>query len=259
MGKVCRMTKLKNQYVFHSISELINELDNSQEFDDRGTSSEREEDRDWCDTASYEEARMYMLEGRIYDDVMKDIEKYKTKGTATRSASRLSVAGHQVVVPLYLQGVPTSMITKKRVIDNKIVTIIYNCQTPWHVESDEIMKTTTELFKNIMSLESQGYRVNLWVVEVNSDYDGKFGFGLRLKTDRETFNIKKTMFPLVSSSFLRRISFRVKERLYKSWIGGGYGNASYDAELVDRFVKKNLGIHKYEAWNYEGKKEQYNG
>lgn len=253
------MKQLKNQYVFHSINELINELDNAKEIDYRNEVSDEERDSGWCDTTSYEEARMYMLEGRIYDDVMKDIEKYKTKGTATKSRNQLSVVGHQVVVPLYLQGVPNNMITKKRVIDNKIVTIIYECSTPWHVDSDEIMKTTTELFKNIMSLESQGYRVNLWIIEVNNDYDGKFGFGLRLKTDRETFNIKKIMFPLISSSFIRRIGFRVKERLYKDWIGHGYGEASYDAELVDKFVKRNLGIHKYEPWNYKGKQEPYNG
>ena len=67
-------------------------------------------------------------------------------------------------------------------------------------------------------------------------------------------NIKKMCFPLVSSSFLRRIGFRIKERLYKDWIGSGYGCGIFNYNEYDRFIKKYLKVRNYEIWNYQGKK-----
>ena len=97
---------------------------------------------------------------------------------------------------------------------------------------------------------AKNYRVNLYVVECNN---GRFGYALKLKTDRETLNIKKMCFPLISSSFLRRIGFRIKERLYKDWIGYGYGSGLFDYQEYDRFIKHYLKVRNYEIWNYKGK------
>ena len=241
-----------NYLIFNSIHELVEDLDNSKDLD-RDDSSDDRRSSDWCDTDSYEEAKMYLTQGRLYDDLGADIEKYRTKGTATKRSAEMSVQGHTVVVPLYLQGIPNNMITNKKKINNKIITIIYSPQAPHYVSNDELIKGATKLFKNIVSLESEGYRVNLYVVECNND---KFGYALKLKTDRETLNIKKMCFPLVSSSFLRRIGFRIKERLYKDWIGCGYGSGIFDYNEYDRFIKKYLKVRNYEIWNYQGKKSK---
>ena len=238
-----------NYLVFNSISELVEKLDNSTDLG-RSNSSDEERSGRWCDTSSYEEARMYLTQGRLYDDLGADIDKYRTKGTATKRSPEMSVVGHTVVVPLYLQGLPNNMITNKRKINNKIITIIYSPQAPHYVSNDDLIKGAVKLFKNIVSLESEGYRVNLYVVECNDD---EFGYALKLKTDRETLNIKKMCFPLVSSSFLRRIGFRIKERLYKNWIGGGYGSGMFNYNEYDRFIKKYLKVRNYEIWNYRGK------
>lgn len=238
---------------FNSISELMNELDNAPEIDERGTaSSDTDRGSDWCDTKTYEEAHDAMLFGKMYDNLSTDLNKYKTSGSKEKNNNYLDVVGYNVVVPLAIQNVPNCMINKKRTINNKIVTILYNCSVPAHVSSETIMKTTTELMKNIIRLEKDGYRVNLYVCQYNSDSSG-FGYVLKLKTDRETLNIKKLCFPLVSSSFLRRIDFRIKERLFKDWIGWGYGCAIFDKEGVEKLVQKTLRIKHYECWNYEGK------
>jgi len=241
-----------NNLIFNSIAELVEKLDNSTDLG-RDDSSDDRRSSSWCDTDSYEEARMYLTQGRLYDDLGADIERYRTKGTATKRTPEMSVQGHTVVVPLYLQGIPNNMITNKRKLNNKIITIIYSPQAPHYVDNDDLIKGATKLFKNIVSLESEGYRVNLYVVEVN---DSRFGYALKLKTDRETLNIKKMCFPLVSSSFLRRIGFRIKERLYKDWIGGGYGCGVFDYNDYDNFIKKNLKIRNYEIWNYKGKQSK---
>lgn len=235
--------------VFNSIYELTDALDNSKKISSRDDSSDKRSRDDWCDTGSYEEARMCLEEGRLYDTLSADIEKYRTKGTETKRVNRLDVVGHNVVVPLYLQGIPQCMITNKKVINNKIITIFYSPQAPHYVNQQDLINGATKLFKNIISLEEQGYRVNLYVIECQ---DG-FGWCVKLKSDRETLNIKKMCFPLVSSSMLRRIGFRIKERLYKHWIGWGYGDGRFRYSEYDSFIKKNLKLRNYEIWNYRGK------
>lgn len=238
-----------NNLVFNSIHELVERLDNSTEISYRDNSSDSHRGGSWCDTYDYDEARMCLLQGRIYDTLGADIENYRTKGTATKRLNKLDVVGHTVVVPLYLQGIPNSMISNKRVINNKIVTIFYSPQAPHYVDQEDLINGASKLFKNIISLEEQGYRVNLYVIECQDGY----GYCIKLKTDRETLNIKKLCFPLVSSSMLRRIGFRIKERLYKDWIGGGYGSGCFSYREYDRFIQTNLRIRNYEIWNYQGK------
>ena len=245
--------KNSNYLLFNSIAELMSDLDKAPEIEGRDDSSGDHRGSDWCDTSSYEEAHDNMIAGRVYDNLTTDLNKYKTNGCKEKNNSYLDVVGFAPVVPLALQNVPLCMVNKKKTINNKIVTIVYNAATPWNVESDEIMKTTTELMKNIIQLERDGYRVNLYVSEYNDDGSG-FGYVLKLKTDRETLNIKKLCFPLVSSSFLRRIGFRIKERLYKDWIGCGYGCARFDEEGMKKLISKTIRINHYEVWNYEGKK-----
>jgi hypothetical protein len=237
---------------FESISELMKELDNAPVIPDRETASERSCDSDWCDTKTYQEAHDAIINGRMYDNIPTDLNKYRTKGCKEKNSSYLDVVGFAPVVPLALQNVPNCMVNKKKTINNKIVTIVYNCSTPCHVSSSRIMQTTAELMRNIIELEKDGYRVNLYVCEYNEN-DGGFGFVLKLKTDREILNIKKLCFPLVSSSFLRRIAFRICERLYKDWIGSGYGRATFNEEGVKKLISNTIRLQHYECWNYEGK------
>lgn len=241
-----------NQLVFNSISELIEDLDNSKDLN-RDKASNKPGNNNWCDTSSYDEARKYMLEGKLYDNIGADIDRYRTKGTTEKRINKLSIQGHTVVVPLYLQGIPNNMISNKRVINNKIITIFYSPQAPHYVDQEDLEEGAKKLFENIISLEQQGYRVNLYVIECQEGWDNNFGYCIRLKHDRETLNIKKLCFPLVSPSMLRRIGFRIKERLYKDWIGSGYGNGVFEYDHYDRFIKKNLKLRNYEIWNYKGK------
>lgn len=245
---------LNDYLLFNSIHELIERLDNAPKIENRETESERNDgNSSWCDTNSFKQACENMTNGKSYDELGDSVSDYKTNGSKEKQEQRLSVVGYNVVVPLYLQGVPNCMVTSKHVINNKIITIIYSCAVPWSVSTSEIMKTTTELMKDIISLEKKGYRVNLYIMESNDD---KVGFMLKLKTDRETLNLKKLCFPLISPSMQRRIAFRIKERLYKTDIThSGYGGAGYDKTEIETCIKKILPqLTRYEVWNYSGKK-----
>ena len=243
-----------NQLLFNSISELMGALDSAPVIHDRDNASdERDKGNDWCDTSSYQEAHDYMIAGKMYEGLSGDLNKYKTPGSKEKNKTYNDVVGYNVVVPLYLQNVPTCMVNKRKTINNKIVTIVYDAAAPHWVEQNQMIETATELMRNIIKLEKDGYRVNLYVMDYN-DNDNGYGFILKLKNDRETLNIKKLCFPLISSSFLRRIDFRIKERLYKDWIGGGYGHAGASQKEIENFIYKLLKIKRYEVWNYEGKK-----
>ena len=237
---------------FNSISELMRELDAAPSIPSRDNSSDDDRGSDWCDTHSYQEAHDYMLYGREYDGISTNLNDYKSNGHVEKNKTYLDVAGYAPVVPLALQNIPTSMINKQKTINNKIVNMVYCCSVPCGVSSKDIMKTTTELMKNIIKLEKDGYRCNLYICQYNDNGSG-FGYVLKLKTDREVLNIKKLCFPLVSSSFLRRIDFRVKERLFKDWIGSGYGYASFCRSGVENLIAKTIRLKHYECWNYEGK------
>lgn len=245
--------KNSNFLLFNSISELMEQLDNAPKIPDRYDASE-DTDRgsSWCDTSTWQEAHDAIIAGKMYDGLNGDLDKYRTNGSKEKSNQYLDVVGYNVVVPLQLQNIPTCMVNKKKTINNKIVTIIYKDDVPAGVNQDRIIENATELMRNIIKLERDGYRVNLYIMGYNSN-DSGYGFILKLKNDRETLNIKKLCFPLISSSFLRRIDFRIKERLYKDWIGGGYGHASFDREDVENFIYKMLKIHHYEVWDYTGK------
>lgn len=243
-----------NMLYFSSINDLMEALDSAPVISGRSNASSKDGDNgSWCDTASWNEAHDNMLVGKVYDDLKTDLGKYKTNGCKEQNKRFLSVEGYSVVVPLYLQGVPTCMINQKKSINNKIVNIYYECSAPWSVDGDDLVKAATNLFKKVIELEQDGYRVNLYLMEVNPDDNG-YCYIIKLKSDRETLNIKKLCFPIVSSSFLRRIGFRVKERLFKDWIGGGYGRASFTDNLVKQCVQKLTRTPHYEVWNYEGLK-----
>ena len=243
-----------NMLYFSSINDLMEALDSAPVISGRSSSSEKDgNDGSWCDTASWNEAHDAILVGKVYDGLKTDLGKYKTNGCKEQNKRFLSVEGYNVIVPLYLQGIPTCMVNQKKSINNKIVNIYYECSAPWNVSGDELVKAATNLFKKVIELEQDGYRVNLFLMEVNIDDDG-YCYIIKLKSDRETLNIKKLCFPIVSSSFLRRIGFRVKERLFKDWIGGGYGHAIFSEKLVKQCVQKLTRTQHYEVWNYEGLK-----
>ena len=120
------------------------------------------------------------------------------------------VAGYQAVVPLYLNGVPTNMLSKKQVpVKQKVITlnksICYHCG----YTTDEIIEESIKAFRIIKKLEANGYRCNLNVIVGASANDGTtFAFKIRVKNSTEKLNVSKLAFPLVHPSMMRRLYLR---------------------------------------------------
>lgn len=126
-----------------------------------------------------------------------------------------SVAGFQAIVPLYLAGVPTSMVNTKIVpVKQKVLNIVklinYNCS----IKTETIVNESIKALTVVKRLEQQGYRCNLYIGWGDS---GRHGAGreivtkIKIKSSNEKLNISKLAFPLVHPSMLRRLLFRLLE------------------------------------------------
>lgn len=126
------------------------------------------------------------------------------------------VQGYQAVVPLYINGVPTNMISRKPTkVRQKIITINKDISYSARVSTSEIIESSTKAMAIIKKLESQGYRCNfniiLGVKKTTFGSCESYTVKVRIKSANERLNISKLAFPLVHPSMLRRLFFRFIE------------------------------------------------
>lgn len=132
---------------------------------------------------------------------------------AKKSINVLSVAGYQPVVPLYLAGVPTDMVSKKLVtMKSKIINITKCVTYSAYVTTEQIVEESIKALQVVKKIEAQGYRVNLAIVLAVRGSDGtEILAKVRIKNANERLNNSKVAFPMVHPSMLRRLFFRYIE------------------------------------------------
>lgn len=164
----------------------------------------------WAGVRNYEEAEEMAIHGWKEQDDNKDIEKIfnlqDTKDEEKLVTFKNDVVGYAPVIPLVLQGLPNSMINvvKKRV-KSKILHIVYNISTCAGTSSCDILEAGLKLFKVIMKLERQGYRVRLTAMQDfsgnNANKSADFMI-LNLKSEYKPLDISNTMFPLLHPRYV---------------------------------------------------------
>lgn len=181
-----------------------------------GKCSSKDIGSSWTGTENYEEAEDLLEHGS--QDLSKKLEssygiKIKDFGTAKSQKSYYDVCGYQASVPRYLQGIPTSMVNTKKVVQKqKVVTFNkdMNYSSSWSTERmiDECAKSLAI----VKMVETAGYRVNInlvWVVRGDNEHN--VGCKIRIKNASERMNISKLAFVMAHPSMLRRILFRWME------------------------------------------------
>lgn len=137
-----------------------------------------------------------------------------------------SVAGFQPIVPLYLAGVPTNMVSQKMVpVKQKIVNITKSVSYSACVSTETIIEESVKAMQIVKKLEAMGYRVNLSIALGSIRSDRQLFSKVCIKHANEKLNVSKLAFPLVHPSMLRRLFFRFIEvcpDTTKSFVGG-YG------------------------------------
>lgn len=149
--------------------------------------------------------------------LQKRLKVEETKmATITKRKTVYGVQGYQPCVPLYLNGVPTNMITTvNKPVKQKIVILNKDVSYNALFLKDEIEEESIKAFRIIRKLESQGYRCELNVVLGTSERfksnTRAFACRVRIKSADERLNISKMAFPLIHPSMLRRLYFRFIE------------------------------------------------
>lgn len=195
----------------------------------------------WTQTESFDAAVLLMKRGWS-DMAQKLVNKLKVldKKTAMVSKRRAfnSVAGFQPIVPLYLAGVPNSMVSYKMVpVKQKVVNITKLFNYSSSVSSEEIVDESIKVLQVVRKLEAQGYSVNVNVAFGSSSGGRNIAASIRIKNANERLNISKVAFPMVHPSMLRRLMFRyieVTPNATKPYVDG-YGAPVQKSEMQEMF------------------------
>lgn len=195
----------------------------------------------WTQTESFDEAVLLMKRGWS-DMAQKLVNKLKVldkkSAMVTKRRSVNSVAGFHPIVPLYLAGVPNSMVSYKMVpVKQKVVNITKLFNYNSGVSSETIIDESIKVLQVVRKLEAQGYSVNVNVAFGSSSGGRNIAAGIRIKNANERLNISKVAFPMVHPSMLRRLMFRyieVTPNATKSYTGG-YGAPVQRSEMAEMF------------------------
>lgn len=236
---------------YNSINELVQTI-NSREQNPEITSKHSETGRfSFTGTNDYNEAENLLLHGWT-EESEKLNEMLKLKTLKEKSVKNTyDVAGFQCSVPRYLQGIPTNMINQKVVTKKqKVITITKNIAYSAHVKKETIEEESVKVLQLVNNLEKQGYRVILNVTMIVKSINGNIILcnKVRIKNANERLNLSKISFPMVHSSYLRRIMFKWTETFE-------YTTRSFDTnygtpvkcENFNNIIKNNKNDNEYFA------------
>ena len=158
-----------------------------------------------------------------------------------KSVNQLSVSGYQAIVPLYLNGVPQNMVSKKMVpVKQKVITLVKSISYSWLTSTEQIENESIKALQIIKKFEAQGMRVNLEII-FGAEAGGRNIFTrIKIKDASEKLNISKIAFPLVHPSMLRRLVFRYIETYpnITEEFEYGYGHP-IESSKIKKIMKEN--------------------
>lgn len=186
--------------------------------------------KNFCGTASYEEADNLMLNG--WNNGAKEIKKSMLKISTFEAKKdrhiKINYIGAVPCIPAYLSGSPAYMITiKKKQTSKPVITLFYNSSVSFSVDAKDITAAAAKLMQAIQEIETAGVGVTLWCgsVRESSRCSEKVANAVKIKDSREPFNLLNVAYPLTHPSFNRRHAFAFVERCggdSKTWRGYGY-------------------------------------
>jgi hypothetical protein len=152
--------------------------------------------------------------------------RVKSNGNETRTKTYNSTLGFVPNMGRVMTGHPENMINLRRQKANntKVLNIIYNTAIDYTQTKSEIAIQGARIIGEIINLEKNGYRVNLYV-SLTAKYRESANNAvllIKVKDSGKPINITRLAFPLINDSFLRKI--------IAAWIetngsthNGGYG------------------------------------
>ena len=235
--------KYMNYEIFDYLSEIIETNRSRKHRHNDETIKYRNLRKSWDGVKTYEEAEDLAINGwkeMENDDRLKNIFNLQTGEEDKLISFKNDVVGYTPIVPLVLQGIPNCMTNvKKKRVKSRIIHIVYNISITCDRSSDNIMKAGLELFKVIMALERQGYRIKLTAMQEFTDYEGSDMFFLNLKSEYKPLHISSMLFPLIHPAMFRVIGFCWYEKSPVTSYKSGYGT-SYERRFSNTSLIKGL-------------------
>lgn len=214
-------------------------------------------------TRSLEEAYNLLLQGdeELYERIKKESKKInitKILGNAIkRNAVINDVVGFQPNVPNFLIGIPQNMINAKpKKTSQKIINICYNASVHCDISRKEIERAGAVYANVIDILEKTGYRCNLYALSTTSYNDEHCYCLVRIKTDREPFNLKKMCFILGNAGYHRRVMFKWMESCDATYemTQAAYGSPITKKEIIKKDLLESLKMNLI-IWNIQENQE----
>ena len=222
-----------NVEVFDSANEVVEvssrRTRTSTQFYDMSNPSEI--DAGWTGVSSLDEALELMRGGyQPSDDKMKIGIKANVQGQGKRISFFNDVVGYAPIVPLALQGVPTSMQNSyMKPIKAKVLNIYYDMTAHCGTSKEKIIEAGQKLLAAIMELEMQGYKFNLYAIQSywgGSDCDM---LCTKIKNSNTPLDLKRISFPLTHTAYFRVVGFDWYSKTPNGKYRSGYGHAlAYD-------------------------------
>ena len=254
--------KKKNELclnVFSNISEFYNFILKTPRRDGAGNSSESG-NSSFTGTKSLKEAYDLLLGGdeNLYKEFIenKDLTIEKQLGNViNKKRIKNDIVGFMPNVPNYLLGLPNNMYNETpNKISQKVLNIVLIMSVSSGVSKSTLKDVGMKYAQVIDLLEKAGYRVNLYIGH-SGIYEREIDSCIiRIKTDREPFNLKKCVFPIAHPSMFRRVMFRwieccdVDKELTGGW--GGYGRPEENKSVIKKYIEENLKINVI-MWNFQ--------
>ena len=222
-----------NVEVFESADEVVkvsaSRTRTSYDFHDMTNPSEI--DKKWTGVDSLDEALELMRTGyQPTVDKLKTGIKANVQGQGKRISFFNDVVGYAPIVPLALQGVPTSMRNSyMKPIKAKVIDVYYDMTASCGVKKEDIIKAGQKVLAAIMELEMSGYKFNLYAIQSywgGSDCDM---LCTKIKSSNTPLDLKRISFPLTHTAYFRVIGFDWYSKTPKGKYRFGYGHAlAYD-------------------------------
>lgn len=246
---------------FSNISEFYNFLLKTPRRSTADNSSEEEGNTSFRGTSSLKEAYNLLLSGdeKLYKKFkeQEDMDITKMLGNViNKNKIKNDVVGFQPNVPLYLLGVPNNMINQEpKKLSQKVLNIALVMSVSAGVSKETLQSIGMKYAQVIDLLEKSGYRCNLYIGHAGEHSGEKDMCFIRIKTDREPFNLKKCVFPIAHPSMFRRVMFRwieccdVDKELTKGFFGG-YGHPVENKDYIQKVMEDNLKAN-FIVWNFQ--------
>ena len=215
-------------------------------FDDMQKKGKVENNKSWYGVDSYEQALQFLEEG--YQPTVEKLKagiKANLQGNGKRISFHNDIVGYAPIVPLAILGVPNSMINSRmKPIKAKVIDVYYDMTATCNVSSRSIIDAGVKMLSAIIALEQQGYRFNLYSMQVYYSDRKSYTLKIKVKDAMQPIDLKRISFPLTHTGFFRVIGFDWYSKCPEAKYMWGYGHdieRDFSNERVQKMAKELFG------------------